>query len=232
MLFVLESLLLLPYLFGFFLFGVGLNFCGQFLGQNGSSMTQSIYSQYQVSLRPLRFVVAIIVFSGICNAILICPSVIEMVFEVSSQSALILHQIAMAVLSFFVIFIVGVGVCSVLNTSKLLPTNIDALRISKFCRVASGIKTKSVELGFIALACSSYFYNSIFSNSIIYDMGLYHLPFVKHLVRFGPEIGLANLHDRYAIYNIQLFGQAPTQGFSFGQAIIEPSLNILFLLQL
>ena len=224
-----ETLLVFPYFLGFFFFAVGLFSLGQVIEKNKISTSYSIYNNFQIPLRPLRFVIAIVIFSGICNAILILPAVAEGAFSIQPQTALALHQVGINILKLLVVLITCLGLCSMMSNLKILPLNIGYLKLTTGNLIFRVKRLKVSEIFFIALACSSYFYNTIFKNPLVYDMGLYHLPFVKHLVQFGPEIGLANLHDRYGFYNIQLFGQAPIQSLAFNEVIVSPSLNILFL---
>ena len=224
-----DKIILVPYFIGFVLFGIGLFSGSQLIGGKRAHLSHSLLSKYQIPLRPLRFLLSIIIFCGLCNLVLLIPSVLEVLLDISSSLALVFHQIGLILLVVVTFLIILVGVVAVLNHSGYLTYAAKRCKMIGFSQVLLPIKIKQLELFSIVLASLAYFYEALFPNSLIYDMGLYHLPFVKHLVKFGPEIGLANLHFRYGFYNIQLFGQAPLQAFSLSSTQVSPSLNILFL---
>ena len=226
---MVSEIILVPYFIGFILFGVGLYSGSQLIGTKRALSSYSLLSKYQIPLRPLKFLISIVIFCGLCNLILIIPSMLEALFGIASSQALTFHQIGLVLLGIVSFLIVFVGAVAVLNLFRYLNYNRKYYKAISFSQIFLAIRIKRLELFFILLASLSYFYQALFLDSVIYDMGLYHLPFVKHLVKFGPEIGLANLHFRYGFYNIQLFGQTPLQAFAMSPSQVSPSLNIFFM---
>jgi hypothetical protein len=225
---MLQNLALLPYLIGFFLFGLGLFVCGQLAGEIGFNLNSSTSQQHKIPLRPLRFILAIIIFSAFSNAVLLFPALLEALFGLNASIAIRFHQVGIVVLAGCVLALVGIGSVAVL---RVCGWKLDVFNKYKHFRPVTYILKNSIqipELLFVALAVSFYYYNTL-GSGYVYDTGLYHFPFVKHLVHFGAEIGLANFHSRYGFYNIQLFGQVPIQSLAFGETLVAPSLNILFL---
>jgi hypothetical protein len=218
---------LLLYSTGFFFFGLGLFFSGQALDTSLISRAQSVFNGYKIPLRPLRFVIAIIIFSGLCNAILLIPAALEAICDLNAESAIIFHQICMFILALCVLYLVILGFISALLLFGFLSKDCNFCLLSwpSVNKLLNGGRVS--EVYFIALSIPLYFYAAVAADYVS-DTGLYHLPFVNHLVRFGAEIGLANFHSRYGFYNIQLFGQAPIHSFGFGDVVVPPSLNILF----
>jgi len=226
----LQHLTLLLYLICFFLFGVGLFVAGQMLGDEKKNTAQSVYDNYEIPLRPLRFAIAIVLFSGLCNTVLLFPAALETILNLTAEAALTAHKICLAILATTVIALVLLGCISAGRICCHLPGNYASLGISSQSSSKWLNKIQETELFFIALSCALYLYTTLrFTDGYTYDTGLYHFPFVNHLVQFGAEIGLANFHSRYAFYNIQLFGQAPLQLLAFSKSLVAPSLNILFL---
>lgn len=219
---------MLPYLIGFFLFGLGLFICGQLIGEVGYNLDSSTSHQHKIPLRPLRFVIAIIIFCAFSNAVLLAPALLEALFGINASIAIRLHQVGMIVLTGCVLTLVAIGSVSALRACG---SKLNVLDKHKHHRTAASVLNshiKAPEFFFVALALAFYCYNAL-GASYVYDTGLYHFPFVKHLVRFGAELGLANFHSRYGFYSIQLFGQVPIQGLAFGETLVAPSLNVLFL---
>lgn len=223
-----QHLALFPYLIGFFLFGLGLFVCGQLVGEIGFNLNSYTSQHHKIPLRPLRFIIAIIIFSAFSNAVLLFPALLEALFGLNASIAIRFHQAVMAVLVGCVLALVGLGFVAVL---RVCGYKLDVFDKYKHLWLVTYIHKKPIqipELLFMALSLSFYYYNTL-GSGYAHDTGLYHIPFVKHLVRFGAEIGIANFHSRYGFYNLQLFGQVPIQGLAFSETLVSPSLNILFL---
>ena len=228
---MLPQLGVFTYLIGFFLFVLGLFSVSQFIGAFRTDVVDSFLSGYEISLRPVRFLIGIILFSAFCNAVLLIPAAAEFFCNVQANVALTMHRLCLIFLSLCSVSLVLLGLIVFL---RLCNCNLPSLCL-KDLPIASKIFELAVvgkkEVILLSIAIGAFLYSSV-SSEYIYDTGLYHFPLVKHLVEFGPEIGLGNLHSRFAFYNIQLFGQVPLQAFCLDKTYVSPSLNILFFLGL
>jgi hypothetical protein len=222
------NLAFLPYLIGFFLFGLGLFVCGQFIGDVGFNIDSSTSNQHKISLRALRFIIAIIIFSAFSNAVLLVPALLEGLFSLNPSIAIRFHHFGIFCLVGCVLILVAIGSIPAWRVCGCKIKVFDKYKHYKPVEYIQRIHINHTEFFFIALSVTFYCYNAL-ASVYVYDTGLYHFPFVKHLVRFGAEIGLANFHSRYGFYNIQLFGQVPIQSLAFGETLVAPSLNIFFL---
>lgn len=212
---------------GFFLFGLGLFICGQSIGEAGFNISQSTSHKLEIPLRPLRFVIAMIVFSAISNAVLLFPALLEALFGLDASIAIKIHKIGIVVLAGCVLALVAIGSISALRFCGCKSISFNAFQHFRPALFVSRNDIQASEIIFIALAILIYYFNTLTSGYVA-DTGLYHFPFVRHLVDFGAEIGLANFHSRFGFYNIQLFGQVPIQAFAFGKTLVAPSFNIYF----
>ena len=151
-----------------------------------------------------------------CNGLLIVPALLE-VLGLPAPWRLGLHHLALAGCLALVVAVALIG----------------ALALA---RAWGGIGSRwrfpfpvPDRLSLAALAISGGTYLILAQLNVnSYDLGIYHLPYVNHLVSFGPELGLANLHARFGFYNVQFFGQVPWQLLSGDPGLISPSLNIIF----
>ena len=151
-----------------------------------------------------------------CNALLIVPALLE-VLGLPAAWMLGLHHLALAGCLALVAAVALIGLLVLLRAWGGVG--------SQFRHPFPG----PGRLSLAALAISSGTYLILAQLNVnSYDLGLYHLPYLNHLVAFGPELGLANLHARYGFYNVQFFGQVPWQLLSGDSGLISPSLNIIF----
>jgi hypothetical protein len=167
-------------------------------------------------------------FCLLSNTLLLLPSLLELCLRLDSKTAYLLHTFAIQSLSVILLLLVSTGLvsiipcrspkCSDLIISKTLSLFLD--RIPKPTKLTRNI---ILTIASVYIATAQYF------AGINYDTALYHLPAVAHFLKYGPELGLANLHFSLGFYNLPLFGQAVLQGFSPTDQILSPSLNIVFL---
>lgn len=153
----------------------------------------------------------------LCNAVLIIPSLLQFL-GISGDWQASLHLVAVACCVGITALLVGIGILSLnrglgmrLFSGKPFPFPPPSRNAMACLAVSAGI--------FLVLAQQ---------NAISYDLGLYHLPYINHLVAYGPELGLANLHARFGFYNVQLFGQTSFQTLTGHPGMLSPSLNIIF----
>jgi hypothetical protein len=221
----LQPLVLLILLLGFFLFSLGLYETSLRLG---SAVFRSVDGEDAKSMRAVYFALGIIGFAGLCNAILLVPSLAEVILRLSAASALALHRASLLLLMAVVVALSVSGLLGLASRFPVLSQGLAAVRKPAFlARWFNGDSDPSA-LFFLSLALSTYLFNSI-RGDYVYDSGLYHFPLINHGREFGLEIGLANLHTRYAYYNILNFGQIALQAFSPNAELVSPSLNQLFL---
>ncbi|MFN9644904.1 MAG: hypothetical protein ACK6BG_07260 [Cyanobacteriota bacterium] len=200
-------------------FGLGISCLSQRLFvQKLSLKAQTIAPEEQSPHQGLAMIIGIIAYCLVCNLLLIIPASLQML-GLPGVAVPMLHQLSLACCLALTLAISSVGMLSLLRSSW--PS--DLLWFPR------SIPQPSKE-ALIAIALSSGVF-LVFAqlNSISYDLGLYHFPYIKHLLDFGPEIGLANLHSRFGFYNTQFFGQLPWQ-YLLGKSsnALSPSLNILF----
>jgi hypothetical protein len=209
-------------LFGFFLFATGIYLLSQLLfarllAQPGAQGSPAA-----------RFILGLLLFCGFCNAILLIPALLEAALGLDGRTALAIHHACLAILALAVIAIALAGSLGIAASSPRLTALLPEQQASRWRRFSPAGDAGSSALFFFALAVGTYLFNALRSD-FVYDTGLYHFPFVNHVKTFGLEIGLANLHTRFAYYNIQQFGQVALQLFSPHPGFAAPSLNLLFL---
>jgi hypothetical protein len=206
---LLAGFPVLVLLFGFFYFAYGLFLLSQLL------FTRLLAQPGDQGSRAARFILGLFLFCGFCNAILLLPALLEAAFGLAGPAALAIHHAGLAILALAVIAIALVGSLAIATSSPRLTALLPEPQ-------ASSAKF------FFAIAVGAYLFNALRSD-FVYDTGLYHFPFVNHVKTYGLEIGLANLHTRFAYYNIQQFGQVALQLFSPQPGFAAPSFNLLFL---
>lgn len=224
----LQSFWLAFYLLGFYFFACGLFVVSQCILSSSLSSSSSSCSVglNEVPLRSISFILGIVIFCGLCNALLLIPSGLELLLNIPTSLALLLHKLVIALL------VAGTIVIAMMGLLALVHMYIGPIKISlnPFRGFLPDLLFRHLDrtvLFFFSLATAAYFLSSS-AGKYLYDTGLYHLPFVTHLLNYGLEEGMAHLHARYAFYNIQLFGQVPLQALAFSPNIVSPSLNILF----
>jgi hypothetical protein len=206
---LLAGLPVLVLLFGFFLFATGVFLLSQLL------FARLLAQPAEQGSQAARFLLGLFLFCGFCNAILLIPALLEAMLGLDGPAALAIHRAGLAILALAVIAIVlagSLGLAAAGRWRHFFPAS-PAARSALFC---------------FAVAVGAYLFNGLRAD-FVYDTGLYHFPFVNHVKTFGLEIGLANLHTRFAYYNLQQFGQVALQLFSPRPDFAVPSLNLLFL---
>lgn len=203
--------------FGLFALGLGCTAAAVMpKTRSGLTKTKTLISTQQSE--GLRLLIALIIYSLLCNALLLIPALLQFL-GLNQNWIPELHQLAL-------------GTCLALSLGLALIGLVSLLRCH--WSVGSGLlKTLPfpavTNQALLSLAISMGAYLVLVQlNAISYDFGLYHLPYVNHLVTYGPEPGLANLHSRFGFYNIQFFGQASWQLLTGQPTLISPSLNIIF----
>lgn len=186
-----------------------------FRSANGNSSCEK--SIHQETWEGFSLIVGLLIYSIICNALLIIPGTLQLIGLPDFFSPG-LHKASLAICLALALALALIGAC------VLLCGQGGDLRRG-WLRLPFPAPTKRA-LVTIGLSGGAYLILAQF-NSNSYDLGLYHYPYVNHLVHFGPEVGLANLHSRFAFYNIQLYGQAPWQALC-KVGTLSPSLNIVF----
>ena len=219
---LLAGFPVLVLLFGFFLFATGLFLLSQLL------FTRLLAQPSEQGSRAARFLLGLLLFCGFCNAILLIPALLEATLGLDGSAALAIHRAGLAILALVVIAIALAGSLGIAAASPRLTALLAEPHASRWRRCFSAGPAARSTLFFLALAVGAYLFNALRSD-FVYDTGLYHFPFVNHVKTFGLEIGLANLHTRFAYYNIQQFGQVALQLFSPKPDFAAPSLNLLFL---
>jgi hypothetical protein len=167
----------------------------------------------------LQLLFALVIYSLLCNALLLIPALLQLA-GLPQNWIPELHQLALGACLALSMGLALIGLLSLLRRYGIV--SLGWLKQHPFPAA------KNKALMSIAISVGAYLVLTQL-NVISYDFGLYHLPYVNHLVKFGPEIGLANLHSRFGFYNVQFFGQAPWQLMTGQPTLISPSLNIIFL---
>jgi hypothetical protein len=206
---LLAGFPVLVLLVGFFFFAYGLFLLSQLL------FARLLSEPGDQGSLAARFLLGLFLFCGFCNAILLIPALLEATLGLAGPAALAIHHAGLAILALAVIAIALVGGLGLAASSSRLTALLPEPQASS-------------ARFFFALAVGAYLFNALRAD-FVYDTGLYHFPFVNHVKTFGLEIGLANLHTRFAYYNIQQFGQVALQIFSPKPGFAAPSLNLLFL---
>lgn len=222
----LGNQLLLVIFFIFFSFG--LLACTRSWTRPGSIAKES-----PSGIRPSRnsgldLLTGIIAFCLFCNLILILPGILELTSLFNGWPINSFHQASLAIITFAVWVVAFVGGWSLLEHYKrheqpqLGPLHkrwpwasipaIDDLSIRVLLLVPC-----------IYLAIAPYPYVDI-----NYDTALYHYPSILHFLAFGPELGVANFHFSFGIYNLQQFGQVALQNLSASRSVLSPTLNLIF----
>ena len=167
-------------------------------------------------------------FCLLSNALMLLPSLLELLLRLDSKTAFLLHTFAIQSLSVIFLILVSTGL---LSTIPCRPSNRSDLIVSKTSSLFLDRIPKPTKLtrNIVLVIVSIYIATAQYFAEINYDTALYHLPAVAHFLKYGPELGLANLHFSLGFYNLPLFGQAVLQGFSPTGQILSPSLNIVFL---
>jgi len=186
-------------------------------------------SQREESEGPL-LLIGVLVFCLLSNLLMVFPSLLEWVFSWQAPDVLVLHQSVIWILKIVVLMIVTAGLVSILSGAS---TFLRRTLASNGFWQEFWLAPPTRGFLFLTLAVLSvYLATSQYLASTNYDTALYHLPAVAHFLRFGPELGLANLHFSLGFYNLPLFGQAVLQSFSPSALILTPSLNSVFLIAL
>jgi hypothetical protein len=166
----------------------------------------------------LHLVFAVVIYSFFCNALLLVPVLLQGLGLPRTWMPQ-LHQLALGICLALCLGLALIGILALLRRHGIV--RIGWLRHHPI--------SAPTDLAMISLAISVGTYLIMSQlNAVSYDLGLYHLPYVNHIVKFGPEIGLANLHSRFGFYNVQFYGQAPWQLLAGQPTLISPSLNIIF----
>ncbi len=155
------------------------------------------------------------------NFILILPSLLFFInhsfFNFEYIVGLIINVVK---LSFFIVAFIGL--IDFLKIFDFLNQKKESHKIKEY--------TKFLLIGLL-IADIIYLFISpkSISSGIIYDTGLYHLPFVNHLSKYAIEPGLANLHIRYGFYGLSFYGQVALQSLYKNSQYLSPSINIGFM---
>jgi hypothetical protein len=212
---IIQQVLILV-LFGLFTIGLGSTVRLLLLrSANGhASYNRSFHLE---TWEGLSLIVGLLSYAIICNALLIIPGLFELIGLPNSWMPG-LHKASLAVCLAIALALALIGALAVL------------------CQRGGGADSFWLRLpippptkrALVTLGISGGAYLILAQlNTNSYDLGLYHYPYVNHLVQFGPELGLAHLHARFGFYNVQLFGQAPWQALC-KLGTLSPSLNIVF----
>jgi hypothetical protein len=222
----LGNQLLLVIFFIFFSFGLlactrGWTRPGSFAKESPSGVRPSRNSG-------LDLLTGIIAFCLFCNLILILPGILELTSLFNGWPINIFHQACLAIITFTAWVVAFVGAWSLLKHHK--KHEQPQLRpLQKRWPWASipAIDDLSIRVLLLApciyLAIAPYPYVGI-----NYDTALYHYPSILHFLAFGPELGVANFHFSFGIYNLQQFGQVALQNLSSSRSVLSPTLNLIF----
>jgi hypothetical protein len=211
----------------FFFFGCGLIAASKLISRMAKPHGGIADAQQRKEInRGVSLLISLLVYCLFCNLLLLAPSLLEFA-GLPSEYALNLHHLSLFILQALVIIIASIGFLSIIRRSIPLDQYLSRLGANGTW-LARILPIENRAASSFGLCCSIYIFASL-SNIVNGDTGLYHLPFVKHLIAFGPEIGLANIHSRFGFYGIQSFGQAPLESLTLGVRSLSPSLNILFL---
>ena len=169
-------------------------------------------TNYAVSL-----LLGIFFFCIFSNLILLIPSLI---FLISNSLTDINYYVYLAsnILKVSVIIISLIGLKDLIKINKIFKNRKKIISLEYDKNIFIGL--------FISSLIYLIFSPKSIASGIVYDTGLYHLPFINHLSKFTIEPGLANLHFRYGFYGLSFFGQVPFQMFTNNTNYLSPSLNI------
>lgn len=166
--------------------------------------------------------ISVLNFSSFVNFILISPFIF---FEkLNPTLAKIISNITENILIICLFIILIFGVISIFKLFNIL--------INKNYGMIDDFKIKSLLILLGSLFVSCLIYAALapkdINTGIAYDTGLYHLPYVNHINKFGIEKGLASLQWNYGFYSLQFFGQSVFQKLYKDPNFLSPSLNIVF----
>ncbi len=162
--------------------------------------------------------IGLFIFCIFSNLILLLPSIIFFINNSFTHFELVI-ELSLSILKLLFLVISLYGLIDLFNIDNLIRKK--GTLISKF-NTNKNLLLVSFLSSLLYLLASP---KSI-SSGIFYDTGLYHLPFINHIIKFSIEPGLANLHFRYGFYGLSFFGQVPIQSFAKSSNYLSPSLNI------
>lgn len=195
--------------------------------QQQSESTTGLSQESETFNNGLLLLAGVIAFSILCNFVLVIPSILEWLSGVHGRWILLVHQLAVALITALTLGLTLIGVVCCLH-SQASRIRLPGSDVTGLLSLSHLPKLDKLSLTILAGVTAIYLV-AVQIVGMNYDTGLYHLPSVLHFLHYGPEIGVANLHLRYSFYNVQLFGQVPWQNLSPGERILSPSLNLIFL---
>lgn len=183
---------------------------------------------------PVNFFISIIAYCITSNILLMTGLLFKRVYkdfnsQVSVDTIVLITGIISCVGIFGLITGAAVGIIRLAGGCKYRFAKMFCNFIYK--QMGTRGSTYTIAVCCIAFACILYYVcgSKTPPDRFVYDTGLYHLPFVNHIGKFGMQEGLASLDMRYGFYNLNLYGQIALQAAHVDKYTISPSLNILII---
>jgi hypothetical protein len=222
----LSNQLLLVAFFVFFSFG--LLACSRSWTRAGSISKESPSGIRPSRNSGLELLTGIIAFCLFCNLILIVPGILELTTLFKGWPINLFHQACLAIITFAAWVVALMGAWSLLEHYKRHEQHqLKPLQKRWPWACVPAVDDLSIRVLLLVpciyLAVAPYPYVDI-----NYDTALYHYPSILHFLAFGPELGVANFHFSFGIYNLQQFGQVALQNLSASRSVLSPTLNLIF----